>query len=70
MHDVEVEIGIDFEQPQHLIEHLAMLSCDTDAPLDPRIVAQLQREGARSVIDSGRVPNTVRILIWGVARFV
>ena len=39
-HDIEVEFGRDGEQPQHLVQHGAMLGRDADAGLDAGGIGQ------------------------------
>jgi hypothetical protein len=39
-HQVEIDIGLNIEQVQHLVEHLAVLGSDTYTRLNPRLGCQ------------------------------
>ena len=47
LHNVEVEIGVDIEYTQHLVQHLAVLSCNTHNRLEfRRMLLELLHQGA------------------------
>ena len=60
-HDVEVEIGREPEELEHLVEHLAVLGGDADRASKRGSAASACASGA-ILIASGRVPKTHKIL--------
>ncbi|MCY1250187.1 hypothetical protein D9M72_638000 [compost metagenome] len=40
LHDIKIKIRLQFEQLQHLIQHLTMLTCDADFRFEANICAQ------------------------------
>jgi hypothetical protein len=68
-HNIEVYIGRQVEQAQHLVEHLAVLSCRDEAHGAGRGFSRSARTTGAILMASGRVPHTASTAIGRLMRF-
>ena len=59
-HQVQVDCGVDVEQVQHLVQHLAVLGGDHHLRFDPRAYGPAAMTTGAILTASGRVPKIER----------
>jgi hypothetical protein len=65
LHQIEIDIRVNFKQIQHLIEHLPVLSCDTNVRFDLLALAARRFTTGAIFTASGRVPKMERTRLSG-----